>query len=170
VGTISSLRRAGVLALAVLAAGCAPRGHSSAISADSHAPGTTLAKVAAGCAAYPPGAPGVIRADCAGRARVDLTLGARAYPLQGGHCSSGAGGFRLDLGVVAGPDLAGPKPDQFTLSTPVATGAFTDAKVTMTIDGKTYRIRPASGEITPAGGTLTGVAPGLGVVRGAFSC
>lgn len=158
------------IALVLTVAGCGPRTHTSAISAESHAPGTTLATTAANCAAYPVGAAGVIRTHCSGRATVLVTIGAVSHPLRGGDCSSPNGLFHLDLGVVSGPDLAGPKPDEFSLTAPAASGPFTGARLTITVGGKTYRVSPNSGELTATGGSFQGVARGGRAIKGSFTC
>jgi len=159
----------GVALLCLAAAACARRSHSSAISADSHAPGTTLAKVAADCAAYPPGQAGVLRAYCDGSAKVLVTVNGVDHPLKGGVCSTAGGQFHLDLGVVAGPDLAGPKPDHVGLSAPAAPGAFSNAALSVTLDGKTYDLAQASGELTATGGDIQ-TAPGGPAIKVSFTC
>ena len=146
-----------VTALSLIAAGCAPKHKSSAQSAESHAPGTTFAKIPAGCLAYPPGAPGVIRTYCNGKATVLLTVNGIDHPLRGGVCAAAGGVFSLNLGVVGGPDLAGPKPDYIGLTAPAAVGAFSGAAVSVAINGKAYRLSQTSGALTPAGGTFQGL-------------
>lgn len=156
------------LILAPLAA-CHPK--SGASSADSHAPGTTTATVPAACSQYPPGAPGVVRTFCDGPAAVKLTVGATPYTLTGGTCSTEGGTFVLNLGVVAGPGLAGPKPDYVGLSAPLTSGHFTDATMAVTVAGKTYALTDNSGELTATGGRFTGTALGGGeTVTGIFTC
>ena len=164
--------RLAVLLLAGLAplAACHPK-KTGASSAESHAPGTTTASVPAACAQYPTGAPGVIRTYCDGPAVVKLTIGGVARTLTGGSCSTDGGVFVLNLGVVAGPDLAGPKPDYVGLSAPITTGHFTNATLALNIDGKPYALTENSGEVTPAGGSFAGKAlDGGQTISGTFTC
>jgi hypothetical protein len=164
--------RTPIIALAALLPLAACNAHKSgASSADSHAPGTTTASVAAECGKYPPGAPGVIRTFCDGPAVVKLTVGGVAHTLTGGACSTAGGLFALNLGVVAGPDLAGPKPDYFGLSVPAPSGHFVNAGLSVSVDGKAYAVTENSGDVTPTGGTFTGKAAGGGPeISGSFTC
>ena len=161
---------AALVAAAPLAA-CHPH-KSSASSADSHAPGTTTATVAADCSKYPQGAPGVIRTFCDGTAVVKLTVAGVDHTLTGGSCQPTAATFALNLGVVAGPDLAGPKPDYVGLTAPVANGPFSNGVLAVDIDGKGYAIVPNSGSVSPTGGSFTGKAMGAGGpdISGTFTC
>lgn len=143
-----------LIALAPLA-GCHPT-KTGASSAESHAPGTTTASVPGACSQYPPGAPGVVRTFCDGPAVVKLTLGGVQRTLTGGACSTDGGVFALNLGVVAGPGLAGPKPDYVGLSAPVTAGHFTNAVLAVNLDGKAYALTENSGDVGPAGGDFTG--------------
>ena len=161
---------AALVAAAPLAA-CHPH-KSSASSADSHAPGTTTATVAADCSKYPQGAPGVIRTFCAGTAVVKLNVAGVDHTLSGGSCQPAATTFALNLGVVAGPDLAGPKPDYVGLTAPVANGPFSNGVLAVDINGKAYVIVPNSGSVSPTGGSFTGKAMGAGGpdISGTFTC
>ncbi|MDR3510812.1 MAG: hypothetical protein P4L73_04215 [Caulobacteraceae bacterium] len=162
------LRPALALALLPLAA-CHPK--TGASSADSHAPGTTTASQPAACGKYPAGAPGVIRTFCDGPAVVKVTVAGVQHTLTGGVCSTEGGIFALNLGVVAGPDLAGPKPDYVGLSAPITSGHFTNATLAVNVDGKGYALTENSGDLTPAGGAFTGKAFGGGeAVTGSFTC
>jgi hypothetical protein len=158
------------MATAPLAA-CHPH-KSSASSADSHAPGTTTATVAADCSKYPQGAPGVIRTFCDGPAVVKLTVAGIEHTLTGGSCQPAAASFALNLGVVAGPDLAGPKPDYVGLTAPVANGPFNNGVLAIDIDGKGYAIIPNSGSVSSTGGSFAGKAIGAGGpdISGTFTC
>ena len=129
-----------------------------------------MAKIAAPCAAYPPGAAGVVRTYCSGRATVTLTLAGVPHPLGGGLCAGGPGGFSLNLGVVSGPDLAGPKPDYVGLSVPTASGPFTGAPLTLVIDGKSYRGVRVDGQLGPGGGSFQGLTAKHKPVSGQFIC
>ncbi|MDR3509375.1 MAG: hypothetical protein P4L64_15895 [Caulobacteraceae bacterium] len=154
-----------------LVAGCGPKTKPSAVSAESHAPGTTLASTPAACAAYPVGAAGVVRTFCDGTAKVKLTVNGVDHLLTGGACSTTGGVFSLNLGVVAGPGLAGPKPDYVGLTTQVAAGPFTDAVLTVNIGGKGYVLTQNSGEVSPTGGTFQGVARHKGPkISATFTC
>jgi hypothetical protein len=157
-------------ALAALG-GCGPKAKHSAASAESHAPGTTMASAPAACAAYPAGAPGVIRTFCDGPATIKLNVDGAEHELKGGSCQTGGGVFSLNLGVVAGPDLAGPRPDYVGLATGVASGPFSGAVLSLTIDGKPSAIVTNSGEIGPAGGSFSGMGPGgKPKVTATFTC
>jgi hypothetical protein len=158
-----------VLAAVLPLAACQPH-KSSASSADSHAPGTTTATVAADCAKYPQGAEGVIRTFCDGSAVVKITVAGVPHTLSGGSCSTTGGMFSLNLGVVAGPDLAGPKPDYFGLTVQGAGGSFTNAVMAVNVDGKGYAVTENSGSVSPTGGSFTGKAVGGQDVSGSFTC
>jgi hypothetical protein len=158
-----------VLAALLPLAGCHAR-RTGASSADSHAPGTTTASVPADCGKYPPGAPGVIHAYCDGPAVVKLTVAGVAHTLTGGACSTNGGTFALNLGVEAGPDLAGPRPDYVGLSAPVASGHFANALLTVDVDGKAYPITENSGDVAPSGGGFAGKAVSGEAVVATFTC
>jgi hypothetical protein len=161
-----------LVAAAVLVASCARNnGKSGAASAESHAPGTTAAAIAGACSAYPKGSPGVINTFCDGPAVVKLTVGDKDYTLRGGACSAQGALFSLNLGVVAGPDLAGPKPDYVGLTAPSPAGPFTNAVLVVVIDGKTYSVLSNTGEVGPSGGHFEGAAQSGEVkVSGTFTC
>jgi hypothetical protein len=167
------MRRPGLPALALAAllplAACAPH-KSSASSADSHAPGTTTASVPADCSKYPKGSPGVINTFCDGKAVVKLTVGGVPHTLSGGSCSTSAGLFALNLGVVSGPELAGPKPDYVGLTAQNETGPFTNAVLAINVDGKAYAVTENTGTVSPAGGSFSGKALGGEPVAGSFTC
>jgi hypothetical protein len=143
---------------------------SSASSADSHAPGTTTARVAADCAKYPQGSPGVIRTFCDGPAVVKVTVAGVAHTLTGGACETTGGVFALNLGVVSGPDLAGPKPDYVGLSTPTASGPFSNGVLAVNVDGKGYAVTQNSGTVSATGGTFAGKTLTGEDVSGSFTC
>jgi hypothetical protein len=153
----------GVLALSL--AGChAPSPKGGAASAESHAPGTTLAAVPAACGAYPPGSPGVVRSFCSGPAVVD-------HVLRGGSCSNAGGVFSLNLGIEAGPALAGPRPDYIGLTVNAPSGPFTDAVLSVHYAGKAYLLTHNSGQIGPAGGDFAGSGRhGRPRISGSFTC
>jgi hypothetical protein len=155
----------------VLALGaCRQEGKSGADSAESHAPGTTLAKTAAPCAAYAPGTPGVMGSVCNGPAVVKVHVKSGDYVLKGGTCSSGAAGFKLTLGVEAGPELGGPAPDHVSFHTPVASGAFSGARISLSAGGKPYVLHGASGQITGTAGSFDGSTTHGTHVTGSFNC
>ena len=166
------LRRTGLL-LAAAACGtlsACNREAGGASSADSHAPGTTNAKVAASCSAYPTGAAGVIRTFCDGPAAATVTIAGKTHTLQGGTCQNQEGLFSLNIGVVSGPDLAGPKPDYFGLTTTTTAGPFTNATLAVTVDGKGYALTSNTGQTGPQGGSFSGVAMTGETVTGTFHC
>jgi hypothetical protein len=157
------------LGVLVMLGGCHPH-KTGASSADSHAPGTTTANVAANCSKYPPGSPGVIRTFCDGPAIVKLSVGAAAYTFTGGSCSTTGNVFTLNLGVVAGRDLAGPKPDYIGMTANTANGAFNDAVLAVNAGGKGYAVTQNSGEVAATGGNFTGKAVTGEAVSGTFTC
>jgi hypothetical protein len=158
-------------ACVVLAACTSKESKTGAASAESHAPGTTTALIAGPCAAYPKGSPGVINAFCDGPATVNLTVGDKSYALRGGTCVTQANLFSLNLGVVAGADLAGPKPDYVGLTVAAPQGPFTNGVLMVVIDGKAYPLIENSGEVGPAGGRFEGVAATSGArISGSFAC
>jgi hypothetical protein len=158
------------LATAALALAACQGRKPGASSADSHAPGTTTASVAADCDKYPPGAPGVIRTFCDGSAVVKVQVAGVDHTLGGGSCSATGGSFTLNLGVVSGPGLAGPKPDYFGLTLSNTTGHFTDAVLAVNVDGKGYAVTDNTVDITPTGGTFSGKAVTGETVAGSFTC
>ena len=170
---MSALRSAlTVTACALLLGGCwRVESQTGANSADSHAPGTTLAKTPGPCRAYAAGTPGVERSYCNGPAVVKVTIGSRDHQLTGGSCRTVGGMFVLNLGVVSGPDLGGPKPDYVGLTVPTTTGAFNNAVISVILDGKAYALAGNSGTLAPNGGTFQGAAAADGTpVSGSFTC
>lgn len=169
---VSATSRRGVALLTMLAvlSACRPR-TDRASSAESHAPGTTTATVPADCAMYPPGAPGVVRTVCDGPAKVTVTVAGVTRSLSGGLCSRSADAFRLELGVVAGAGLAGPRPDYVGVTVAGGDGPFRDAVIAVSIGGRSYALARNDGEITPTGGRFSGRAiDGGAAVEGAFTC
>jgi hypothetical protein len=159
------------VALAAVLPLAACGGHKTgASSADSHAPGTTTASAPADCAKYPQGSPGVIRTFCDGPAVVTLTIAGVPHTLNGGSCETTGSAFALNLGVVAGPELAGPKPDYVGLSTQTTTGAFTNAVLAVNVDGKGYALTQNSGAVSATGGSFAGKALNGEDVSGSFTC
>lgn len=160
----------GALCLVLCACHAAkPRAH--AVSAESHAPGTTMAVIPAACAAYPDGSPGVIHKFCNGPAAVKLTIDGSEHELRGGSCSNAGGVFSLNLGIVAGPGLAGPKPDYISLTVNAAAGPFTDAVLSVHYAGKAYALTHNSGQVGPTGGDFSGASRrGRTKVSGSFTC
>jgi hypothetical protein len=101
---------------------------------------------------------------------VKLTVAGAPYTLTGGTCDVSSGQFTLNLGVVAGPDLAGPKPDYVGLTTSTASGAFSNAVLAVDVDGKGYAVMQNSGSAAMTGGAFTGKAPGGEQIDGTFTC
>ena len=167
-----SYRAIGGLAAALLLAACGPHeARSGANSAESHAPGTTLATTAGGCSSYTAGTPGVIRTFCGGPATVKLFVAGKEHDLTGGTCATEGPMFSVNLGVVATSDLGGPKPDYFGLTVPAGGGHFTNAVLSVTVDGKGYAVTSNSGDATAAGGTFAGAAMGDSApITGTFTC
>jgi len=161
-----------VMVVAILLAGCGQReARSGANSAESHAPGTTLATTAGPCASYVQGTPGVVNTFCNGPATVKAFVSGKEYDLSGGACATEAGLFSVNLGVVSTADLGGPKPDYFGLSVPSGSTHFTNATLILTVGGKAYALTTNSGDVSPAGGTFTGAAMGDSApVTGSFVC
>jgi hypothetical protein len=159
---------AGVLALAACGREEAKTG---ANSAESHAPGTTLATTAGACAAYTSGTPGVVRTFCNGPATLKAFVAGKEYDLSGGTCATEGPMFTVNLGVVSTPELGGPKPDYFGLTVPAGGGHFSNAVLTLTVGGKGYALTSNSGDASPTGGTFTGAAFGDSApVTGSFTC
>ena len=160
-----------LLALSALVAlgGCHAH-KTGASSADSHAPGTTTATVAADCGKYPTGSEGVIRTFCDGPAVVKLSVAGVAHTLSGGSCQITGNVFTLNLGVVAGPDLAGPKPDYIGMTAETANGPFTNAVLAVNVGGKGYAVTQNSGEIAARSGSFTGKAITGEAISGTFTC
>jgi len=169
---MSTYRSMAVLAVGLSLAACGrDAGKTGASSAESHAPGTTLATTAGACAAYSAGAPGVIRTFCSGPATVKAFVAGKEYDLSGGTCATETGMFSVNLGVVSTPELGGPKPDYFGLTVPAGGGHFSNAVLTLTVGGKSYALTSNSGDASPTGGTFTGAAYGDSApVTGSFTC
>ena len=168
-----AIRSIAILAAGALALTACGRNEAKtgANSADSHAPGTTLATAPGSCASYAPGTPGVIRTFCNGTAVVKLNVGGTDYVLRGGSCGPDMGMFSVNLGVVAGPDLGGPKPDYFGLTIPQTAGPFTNGVLAVNVGGKGYAFNQNSGTLTGTSGTFEGTALGDGTkISGSFSC
>jgi hypothetical protein len=159
---------AGVLALSACRQNEARNGASSA---DSHAPGTTLASAPGACASYAAGAPGVVRTFCNGKAAARINVAGTDYEVKGGTCQTQGPAFSLNIGVVAGPELGGPKPDYVGLTTVGAAGHFDNAILTLTLGGKSHVLANISADVTPAGGTFQGTSSEDGTkVTGSFTC
>ena len=141
-------------------------------SAESHAPGTTMAVAPGSCAAYPKGAPGVINAFCKGPAKVTVTIdGKPPHSLTGGTCGRRANGdFTLNLGVLGTRDLAGPRPDYVGLKAPIGQGAFDSGALIVNVDGKSYIVTTNHGAVGPGGGSFAGVTRRGHKVTGACTC
>jgi len=161
-----------VVAAAMTLAACGrPESRSGANSAESHAPGTTLATTAGPCAAYVEGTPGVASTFCNGPATVKVFVAGKEYDLSGGSCDTENGLFTVNLGVISTADLGGPKPDYFGLSLPAGVAHFSNAALTLTVGGKAYALTTNSGDASPTGGTFTGAAADNSApVTGSFSC
>ena len=161
----------GLTALVGLAACGRDAAKTGASSAESHAPGTTLATLPGACTAYTPGTPGVVRSFCGGPATVKVFVAGKEYDLSGGECDTDAGVFSVNLGVVSTPELGGPRPDYFGLTLPAGGGHFTNAAMTLNVGGKSYVLTTNTGDFTATGGTFTGAATGdPAPVTGSFSC
>ena len=159
---------AGLAALLLLTA-CGPR--TGANSAESHAPGTTLASAPGACSTYAAGTPGVVRTFCDGPAKVKLFVDGQEHDLSGGSCAAEGTMFTVNLGVVSSADLGGPKPDYFGLTVPAGGGHFTNAALAMTVDGKSYAVTSNSGDATATGGSFSGTAMGdAAPITGTFTC
>ena len=101
---------------------------------------------------------------------MNVSVAGVAHALNGGVCETQGPMFSLNLGVVSGPDLAGPKPNYVGLTTQVASGAFTNAVLAVNVDGKAYAVTQNSGTVSPTGGTFAGKAMGGEEVSGSFTC
>ena len=168
-----STRRSMAVLACTLALGACGReeAKTGANSAESHAPGTTLATTAGACGAYTSGTPGVVRTFCGGTATVKAFVAGKEYDLSGGTCAVEGPMFSVNLGVVSTPELGGPKPDYFGLTVPAGGGHFTNAVIALTVGGKAYALTSNSGDASPTGGTFTGAAFGDPTpVTGSFAC
>jgi hypothetical protein len=165
-------RSIAVLACAFALAACGrEEAKTGASSAESHAPGTTLATSAGACASYAPGTPGVVRAFCNGPATVKAFVAGKEYDLSGGTCATEGPIFTVNLGIVSTAELGGPKPDYFGLTVPAGGGHFSNAALTLTVGGKSYALTSNSGDDSSSGGTFTGAAFGdPAPVTGSFTC
>jgi len=161
-----------VITATLLLIGCGRQeAKGGANSAESHAPGTTLATAAGPCASYVQGTPGVVNTFCGGPATVKAFVSGKQYDLSGGTCGLRNGMFNVNLGVVSTADLGGPKPDYFGLTAPAGAGHFTNAALILTVGGKAYALTSNSGDFTAAGGTFTGAAMSDSApVTGSFTC
>jgi len=171
-GDLRTHRPLAGLALTILLAACGrEEARTGASSAESHAPGTTLATAPGACAAYIPGTAGVVGAFCSGPATVKAFVAGKEFDLSGGTCAIVGGQFTVKLGVVSTPALGGPKPDYFGLTVPAGGGHFTNADLTLNVGGKAYVLTTNSGDASPAGGTFTGAATSdPAPVTGSFTC
>jgi hypothetical protein len=170
---MTALRNIAILAGCALALAACGRDEAKtgASSADSHAPGTTLASAPGSCGSYAPGTPGVIRTFCTGTATAKVNVAGTDYVVKGGTCEMQGAMFSLNIGVVAGPDLGGPKPDYVGLTTNGDNGHFDNAILAVTVGGKGYALTSNSADVTPTGGTFQGTAFGDGTkVTGSFTC
>jgi len=161
-----------LIGLALAACGPDAAKGVGAASAESHAPGTTLAMVPGSCAAYPKGAPGVINTFCNGPAKVTVNVNGKPHSLTGGTCVANAAArtFTLNLGVLGTRELAGPRPDYIGLTAPTDQGPFSGAALVVNLDGKAYVVRGNSGVVGPTGGTFSGTARHGRKIEGSFSC
>jgi hypothetical protein len=141
-------------------------------SAESHAPGTTMAVVPGGCGAYPKGAPGVINTYCNGPAKVTVSIdGQPPHALTGGTCVlTTSGAFTLNLGVLATRELAGPRPDYVGLKAPIAQGAFDGGGLVVVLGKKIYVVNTNHGVVSPTGGSFAGTTRRGRKVVGSFTC
>jgi hypothetical protein len=169
---MSAFRSATAIAACALALAACGRheNKTGASSADSHAPGTTLATAPGSCGSYAAGTPGVIRTFCDGPAVVKVNVAGTDYVLKGGTCSQQGPTFTLNLGVVSGAELGGPKPDYVGLTTQTVNGPFSNAILAVNVNGKGYAVTGNSGTVEPTGGTFAGTGLDGTKITGSFTC
>jgi hypothetical protein len=144
---------------------------TSAASAPQTAQASTSASgggAGGGCSSYTGGKNGVIRAFCDGTATATITLGGKTTTLKGGDCEKSGGYFAINIGVVAGPDFTGSKPDYFGAVLPQSGGAFSQTGFTGAVGGASF-LATASGTVSSDFKTVTATGANKLGTPGAFS-
>jgi hypothetical protein len=120
------------LAALVVLAGC---GGSS--GSTSSTPPPTSAAVAS-CEGVRLGQVGVISLKCDGTATVKATTAGVSSTITGGVCTTGAGLFVVNAGVVTDHTFVGIRPDFLSVNTPPGGGGGPDTAASILIGGKFY--------------------------------
>ncbi|HEX6349697.1 MAG TPA: hypothetical protein VF160_09945 [Candidatus Dormibacteraeota bacterium] len=131
----------------VLACACG----SSANPASTPPPPATSAPAAAGNACtqgVKPGTPGVVTFQCSGTAKVKVS-GSVSGEVDGGTCTTAAGLFVVNAGVVVDHTYPGTKPNFLSVNTPPEGGGGQDTAATVVMNGKLW------GDSGRFGGTAT---------------
>ena len=125
-----------------------------ATTAASTAAGQAAAGAGGGCDASLAGKPGVIAQFCNGSAKAHVVFGSLNRQLSGGTCTTSAGLFVVNIGVVTDHTFQGPRPDFISVNTPPQGGGGSDTAATVVLDGK------LQGDSGRFGGTVTFTSPG----------
>lgn len=181
-----------VLAIGLALAGCGSSSSSASAGSSSSAGGatsspsapTTAASSASppaetsqsasgggaggGCGSYSGGKNGVIRTFCDGTATAAITLAGKTTTLRGGDCEKSGGYFAVNIGVVAGPDFTGAKPDYLGTVLPQSGGAFPKTGFTGAVGGVSF-LANASGTVSAGFKTITATGTNVIGSPGAFS-
>ena len=84
------------------------------------------------------GQTGVIALKCDGTATVKATTGGVSRTITGGVCTTGAGLFVVNAGVVTDHNFVGTRPDFLSVNTPTGGGGGPDTAASILLDGKFY--------------------------------
>lgn len=101
------------------------------------------------CSKYKGGEGGVIRTFCDGSATATITLAGHENTLKGGTCAQSGGYFTVNIGVVAGPDFTGTKPDYLGLLLPPAGGAVSSQTFAGAAGGTRFLVTGGTGSVSP---------------------
>ena len=129
-----------LIVLGVVAALTACGGGSGGAPSTSTPGGATGSSPATGqeCEGVRLGQVGVISLQCNGTATVQATTGSVSKQLTGGVCSTSAGLFVVNVGVVTDHEFVGPRPDFVSVNTPLAGGGGQDTGASILLGGKFY--------------------------------
>jgi hypothetical protein len=159
----------GVFALALAACG-SEQGQSGAASTAQ--PPSAVSNNT--CGAFTRGAPGVLNAFCDGTATVTVTVAGEQHVLRGGSCLTSMTLFTLNAGALLSPSDTRPPPNYVGLVSPVQNGPFSDAVLSVRLDGRSYVLAQNTGQVSQAGGDFAGTATLQGgepvQITGSFTC
>src|ERR1700694_5907327 len=119
-----------VLPILVALAGC---GGSSGSSSSTPPP---TSNAGPSCEGVRLGQVGVIALKCDGTATVKATTGGVSSTITGGVCTTGAGLFVVNAGVVTDHTFVGTRPDFLSVNTPTGGGGGPDTAASILIGGK----------------------------------
>jgi hypothetical protein len=146
------LRSLLVLGVVASMAGC---GGSSGAPSPGGATGSS--PTVAECEGAHLGQVGVISLQCNGTATVKVLVGGVSKQLSGGVCTTSAGLFVVNAGVVTDHTFVGARPDFVSVNTPPQGGGGQDTGASILLDGKFY------GDSGRFGGTTTFTADHKGL-------